>query len=195
MTLGRSCPRRAAELARSVARPVWGSKDGSHGSERRPVRRGLQAGGVHDSRATARDGTWESWWTGRASTSVRLGEERAVRAFHLSATPRAACTGSRPRRCTCTRSGQWMPCSTSWCDRGVEQFGVEAVSPGPSPWETSWVEAEHGQLPARRPAHRDPAEGVELATGGPVEGKPRHPPGPRWCASSPRVRHPDSGGW
>src|SRR3981189_187851 len=47
---------------------------GRHGSERRPVRRGVQAGRVHDPGATARTTRGRAGAPRRASAGVRLGE-------------------------------------------------------------------------------------------------------------------------
>jgi len=77
---------------------------------------------------------------------------------------------------------------------GFEQLGVEAVYAWPVAMGNGWVEAEHGQLPVPAPATAILLEGVELATGGPVEGKPRHPPG-RAGARPRRGSATNSGGW
>src|SRR5467141_626941 len=51
--------------------------------------------------------------------------------------PRARCTESRPRRCICTRSGQWMRCSTSWAQsRDSSSSGSKRCTLGPWPWGT-----------------------------------------------------------
>src|SRR5207247_383097 len=54
---------------------------------------------------------------------------------------------------------------------------VEAVYAWPVAVGNGWVEAEHGRLPVPAPATAILLEGVELATGGPVEGEATTPTG------------------
>src|SRR5437016_12337049 len=60
---------------------------------------------------------------------------------------------------------------------GFEQLGVEAVYTWPVAVGGGWVEAAHGRLPIPAPATAILLEGVELATGGPVEGEATTPTG------------------
>src|SRR5256884_4422089 len=50
---------------------------------------------------------------------------------------KAGCTAWHPRRCICTRSGRWTPCSTSWVrSRGSSSSTSKPCTPGPSRWGT-----------------------------------------------------------
>ncbi len=60
---------------------------------------------------------------------------------------------------------------------GFEQLGVEAVYNLPVAVGTGWVEAAHGKLPVPAPATAILLEGLELASGGPVEGEATTPTG------------------
>src|SRR2546430_12906494 len=60
---------------------------------------------------------------------------------------------------------------------GFEQLGVEAVYNWPVAVGTGWVDAEHGRLPVPAPATAVLLEGLEVATGGPVEGEATTPTG------------------
>src|SRR5881296_3173376 len=60
---------------------------------------------------------------------------------------------------------------------GFEQLGVEAVFHWPVAVGNGWIEAEHGRLPVPAPATAILLEGVEVATGGPVEGEATTPTG------------------
>src|SRR2546429_3454990 len=60
---------------------------------------------------------------------------------------------------------------------GFEQLGVEAVCAWPVAVGNGWGEAAHGQLPVPAPATAILLEGVDLATGGPVEGEATTPTG------------------
>src|SRR5881296_1516260 len=60
---------------------------------------------------------------------------------------------------------------------GFEQLGVEAVFHWPVAVGSGWVEAEHGKLPVPAPATAILLEGVEVASGGPVEGEATTPTG------------------
>src|SRR2546427_2209062 len=83
---------------------------------------------------------------------------------------------------------------------GFEQLGVEAVYAWPVALGTGWVQAEHGRLPVPAPATAMLLEGVELATGGPVEGEATTPTGAalvRVLAAGPPPAHWRlvKGGW
>jgi uncharacterized protein (TIGR00299 family) protein len=60
---------------------------------------------------------------------------------------------------------------------GFEKLGVEAVHNLPVAVGQGWVEAAHGQLPVPAPATAILLEGLEIATGGPVEGEATTPTG------------------
>jgi pyridinium-3,5-bisthiocarboxylic acid mononucleotide nickel chelatase len=60
---------------------------------------------------------------------------------------------------------------------GFEQLGIEAIYNLPLAVGTGWVEAEHGRLPVPAPATAILLEGLEVATGGPVEGEATTPTG------------------
>jgi hypothetical protein len=60
---------------------------------------------------------------------------------------------------------------------GFEQLGVEAVYNWPVAVGTGWVDAEHGRLPVPAPATAILLEGLEVASGGPVEGEATTPTG------------------
>ena len=60
---------------------------------------------------------------------------------------------------------------------GFEQLGVEAVYNWPVAVGQGWVEAEHGKLPVPAPATAILLEGLEVASGGPVESEATTPTG------------------
>jgi hypothetical protein len=60
---------------------------------------------------------------------------------------------------------------------GFEQLAVEAIYNWPVAVGTGWVDAAHGRLPVPAPATALLLEGLELATGGPVEGEATTPTG------------------
>jgi pyridinium-3,5-bisthiocarboxylic acid mononucleotide nickel chelatase len=60
---------------------------------------------------------------------------------------------------------------------GVEQLGVHAVYHWPVAVGTGWVSTDHGRLPVPAPATAILLEGLEVATGGPVEGEATTPTG------------------
>src|SRR2546430_13497942 len=60
---------------------------------------------------------------------------------------------------------------------GFERLGVEAIYNLPVAVGNGWVEAEHGRLPVPAPATALLLEGVEIASGGPVEGEATTPTG------------------
>src|SRR2546429_833916 len=63
------------------------------------------------------------------------------------------------------------------CDRGVRAARRRSRVRRPVAVGNGWVEAEHGRLPVPAPATAILLEGVELATGGPVEGEATTPTG------------------
>jgi len=60
---------------------------------------------------------------------------------------------------------------------GFERLGVEAIYHLPVAVGHGWVEAAHGRLPVPAPATAILLEGLELASGGPVEGEATTPTG------------------
>ena len=60
---------------------------------------------------------------------------------------------------------------------GFEQLGVDAVYHWPVALGQGWVDAEHGRLPVPAPATAILLEGLEVASGGPVEGEATTPTG------------------
>jgi pyridinium-3,5-bisthiocarboxylic acid mononucleotide nickel chelatase len=60
---------------------------------------------------------------------------------------------------------------------GFERLGVDAVHHLPVAVGQGWVEAAHGRLPVPAPATAILLEGLEVATGGPVEGEATTPTG------------------
>lgn len=60
---------------------------------------------------------------------------------------------------------------------GFEQLGVEAVYNWPVAMGQGWVEAGHGKLPVPAPATALLLEGLEVASGGPVESEATTPTG------------------
>jgi len=60
---------------------------------------------------------------------------------------------------------------------GFERLGVEAIYNLPVAVGNGWVDAAHGRLPIPAPATAILLEGLELASGGPVEGEATTPTG------------------
>src|SRR3989441_5176283 len=60
---------------------------------------------------------------------------------------------------------------------GFERLGVDAIYNGPVAVGNGWIEAAHGRLPVPAPATAVLLEGLEVATGGPVEGEATTPTG------------------
>jgi len=60
---------------------------------------------------------------------------------------------------------------------GFEKLGVEAIYNLPVAVGNGWVDAAHGRLPIPAPATAILLEGLELASGGPVEGEATTPTG------------------
>src|SRR6266699_1348992 len=60
---------------------------------------------------------------------------------------------------------------------GFEQLGVEAVYHWPVALGHGWVEAAHGRLPVPAPATAILLEGLDVTSGGPVEGEATTPTG------------------
>src|SRR5213595_1963133 len=105
-------------------------------------------------------------------------KERAVRAFHLIGEAEGRVHGVAPERVHLHEVGAVdAVLDIVGAIEGFEQLGVEAVYTWPVAVGRGWVEAAHGRLPIPAPATAILLEGVELATGGPVEGEATTPTG------------------
>src|SRR5436309_14822696 len=83
---------------------------------------------------------------------------------------------------------------------GFEQLAVESIYAWPVAVGNGWVEAKHGRLPVPAPATAILLEGLEVTTGGPVEGEATTPTGAalvRVLAAGPPPRQwrMVTGGW
>src|SRR3989442_1110902 len=127
--------------------------------------------------------------------------ERAVRAFQLVGDAEGRVHGVAPEKVHLHEVGAVdAVLDIVGAIEGFEQLGVEAVYAWPVAVGTGWVEAEHGQLPVPAPATAILLEGVELATGGPVDGEATTPTGAalvRVLAAGPPPRQwrMVKGGW
>ena len=105
-------------------------------------------------------------------------KERAVRAFQLVGDAEGRVHGVAPEKVHLHEVGAVdAVLDIVGAIEGFEQLGVEAVYAWPVAVGNGWVEAEHGRLPVPAPATAILLEGVELATGGPVEGEATTPTG------------------
>src|SRR6266576_775396 len=105
-------------------------------------------------------------------------KERAVRAFRLLGEAEGRVHGVAPDKVHLHEVGAVdAVLDIVGAIEGFEQLGVEAVYAWPVAVGNGWVEAEHGRLPVPAPATAILLEGVELATGGPVEGEATTPTG------------------
>src|SRR5947209_17039514 len=127
--------------------------------------------------------------------------ERAVRAFQLVGEAEGRVHGVPPEKVHLHEVGAVdAVLDIVGAIEGFEQLGVEAVYAWPVALGTGWVQAEHGRLPVPAPATGILLEGVELATGGPVEGEATTPTGAalvRVLAAGPPPAHWRlvTGGW
>ena len=104
--------------------------------------------------------------------------ERAVRAFQLVGEAEGRVHGVAPEQVHLHEVGAVdAVLDIVGAIEGFEQLGVEAVYTWPVAVGGGWVEAAHGRLPIPAPATAILLEGVELATGGPVEGEATTPTG------------------
>src|SRR2546429_7204575 len=104
--------------------------------------------------------------------------ERAVRAFRLVGEAEGRVHGIPPEKVHLHEVGAVdAVLDIVGAIEGFEQLGVEAVYTWPVALGSGWVQAEHGRLPVPAPATAMLLEGVELATGGPVEGEATTPTG------------------
>src|SRR5206468_1093899 len=105
-------------------------------------------------------------------------KERAVRAFRLIGEAEGRVHGVPAERVHLHEVGAVdAVLDIVGAIEGFERLGVDAVYNWPVALGTGWVEAAHGRLPVPAPATAILLEGVELATGGPVEGEATTPTG------------------
>src|SRR3989449_5342051 len=104
--------------------------------------------------------------------------ERAVRAFQLIGEAESRVHGVAPEKVHLHEVGAVdAVLDIVGAIEGFEQLDVEAVYAWPVAVGNGWVEAAHGRLPVPAPATAILLEGVDLATGGPVEGEATTPTG------------------
>ena len=104
--------------------------------------------------------------------------ERAVRAFRLVGEAEGRVHGVAPEQVHLHEVGAVdAVLDIVGAIEGFEQLGVDAVYSWPVAVGRGWVEAAHGRLPVPAPATAILLEGVELASGGPVEGEATTPTG------------------
>ena len=127
--------------------------------------------------------------------------QRAVRAFQLVGEAEGRVHGVPPEKVHLHEVGAVdAVLDIVGAIEGFEQLGDEAVYTWPVALGSGWVQAEHGRLPVPAPATAMLLEGVELATGGPVEGEATTPTGAalvRVLAAGPPPAHWRlvKGGW
>jgi uncharacterized protein (TIGR00299 family) protein len=104
--------------------------------------------------------------------------ERAVRAFRLVGEAEGRVHGVAPEQVHLHEVGAVdAVLDIVGAIEGFEQLGVDAIYCWPVAVGRGWVEAAHGRLPVPAPATAILLEGVELASGGPVEGEATTPTG------------------
>src|SRR5438876_5911865 len=105
-------------------------------------------------------------------------KERAVRAFRLLGEAEGRVHGVPAERVHLHEVGALdAVLDIVGAIEGFERLGVEAVYNWPVAVGTGWVDAAHGRLPVPAPATAILLEGVEVASGGPVEGEATTPTG------------------
>jgi len=105
-------------------------------------------------------------------------KERAVRAFQLLGEAEGRVHGVAPEKVHLHEVGAVdAVLDIVGAIEGFEQLGVDAVYNWPAAVGNGWVDAEHGRLPVPAPATAILLEGVEIASGGPVEGEATTPTG------------------
>src|SRR6266568_8895304 len=105
-------------------------------------------------------------------------KERAVRAFRLVGDAEGKVHGVAPEQVHLHEVGAVdAVLDIVGAIEGFERLGVDAVYNWPVALGTGWVEAAHGRLPVPAPATAILLEGVEVASGGPVEGEATTPTG------------------
>jgi len=105
-------------------------------------------------------------------------KERALRAFRLVGEAEGRVHGVAPEKVHLHEVGAVdAVLDIVGAIEGFERLGVEAVHHFPVAVGQGWVEAAHGRLPVPAPATAILLEGLEIASGGPVEGEATTPTG------------------
>jgi pyridinium-3,5-bisthiocarboxylic acid mononucleotide nickel chelatase len=105
-------------------------------------------------------------------------KERAARAFRLIGEAEGRVHGVPPEQVHLHEVGAVdAVLDIVGAIEGLEQLAVAAIYTWPVAVGTGWVPAAHGQLPVPAPATAMLLEGLELATGGPVQGEATTPTG------------------
>src|SRR3989441_618684 len=105
-------------------------------------------------------------------------KQRAVRAFRLIGEAEGRVHGVAPDKVHLHEVGAVdAVLDVVGAIEGFERLGVEAIYNLPVAVGNGWVEAAHGRLPVPAPATALLLEGVEIASGGPVEGEATTPAG------------------
>src|SRR2546422_434021 len=105
-------------------------------------------------------------------------KQRAVRAFRLIGEAEGRVHGVAPEKVHLHEVGAVdAVLDVVGAIEGFERLGVQAIYNLPVAVGSGWVEAEHGRLPVPAPATALLLEGVEIASGGPVEGGATTPTG------------------
>jgi len=105
-------------------------------------------------------------------------KERALRAFQLVGEAEGRVHGVAPEKVHLHEVGAVdAVLDIVGGIEGFERLGVEAIYHLPVAVGHGWVEATHGRLPVPAPATAILLEGLELASGGPVEGEATTPTG------------------
>jgi len=105
-------------------------------------------------------------------------KERAIGAFRLIGEAEGRVHGVAPERVHLHEVGAVdAVLDIVGAIEGFEQLGVEAIYTLPVAVGSGWVDAAHGRLPVPAPATAILLEGLELASGGPVEGEATTPTG------------------
>ena len=105
-------------------------------------------------------------------------KERAIGAFRLIGEAEGRVHGVAPERVHLHEVGAVdAVLDIVGAIEGFEQMSVEAIYTLPVAVGSGWVEAAHGRLPVPAPATAILLEGLELASGGPVEGEATTPTG------------------
>ncbi|HKW42073.1 MAG TPA: nickel pincer cofactor biosynthesis protein LarC [Gemmatimonadales bacterium] len=104
--------------------------------------------------------------------------ERAVQAFRLVGEAEGRVHGVAPEQVHLHEVGAVdAVLDVVGAIEGFERLGVEAIYSWPVAVGHGWVGSTHGQLPVPAPATAILLEGLEVATGGPVEGEATTPTG------------------
>jgi pyridinium-3,5-bisthiocarboxylic acid mononucleotide nickel chelatase len=105
-------------------------------------------------------------------------KERAVRAFRLLGEAEGRVHGVAPYEVHLHEVGAVdAVLDIVGAIEGFERLGVDVVHHFPVAVGKGWVEAAHGRLPVPAPATAILLEGLEIASGGPVEGEATTPTG------------------